>query len=93
MDDFSNYPKSITEKRSEQERNAALWTPRDVLIDTLRALDAGEIEADALIVVHTKDKGNGVSLTKWASAGPNVIITLGMLTYAMHRITSQALDE
>jgi len=91
--DFTNYPKSLTERKSDKEHNAAVWTPRDVLIDTLRALDSGEIEADALVVVHNKDNGGGTTLTKWAASSPNVITTLGMLEYAKQRIFSAAFDE
>ncbi len=83
---FSNHPKSIAEIKSDKSRNAADWTPRDVLIDALRQIDSGEINADALIVVMREKKGPGETDTRWAMAGPDTHTSLGLLEYAQFRI-------
>lgn len=45
-DDFANHPKSITEIKSDRSNSAKDWTPRDVLIDVLRASGADAVWLD-----------------------------------------------
>lgn len=52
---FARYPQSITELRASETNDAREWTPRDVLIDVLRKLDAGEIHPDHLVVCWYKE--------------------------------------
>lgn len=89
--DFSNYPRSVTEIRAEETKKSSAWSPRDVLIDTLRLIDSGEIRPDALVVVHTtfEGGGRGPTYTEWAVSSPNVPVTLGMLVYAQHKVASK----
>lgn len=86
MDDYSKYPKSLTEIKSDKEGNGSLWSPRDVLIDALRDIDNGKINPQALVVVHSEINDNGMTDTKWAQSGPNIIFSIGMLSYAIHRM-------
>ena len=78
MDDFKDYPPSITELRSEKTNSAKDWTPRDALIHVLRLIDNGEISPKALAVTYTLD-GGGVRCT---AASPYALMTVGMLNSA-----------
>ena len=39
-------PISLGTVRAEREGNAAAWSPRDVLVDCLKRIDAGTIAAE-----------------------------------------------
>ena len=59
MTDFSQYPKSITEIKSDKSGNACDWTVRDMLIDTLREIDSGETKPYmAVIIICEGDRMN-----------------------------------
>lgn len=47
--DFSKLH-TIGELRSERTDDARLWTPREALIETLRLIDAGEIDPDCMLI-------------------------------------------
>ena len=68
--DYSNYPTSLLDKKSEESRNAKDWTPRDVLIKALREMDSGEMEnVDTLLVVFRdkpKEDGGAYGPGFWA---------------------------
>lgn len=49
-DNFADAPISITEARSERDRDAAKWTARDVLISMLREIDRGELTVDTMFI-------------------------------------------
>ena len=93
IDDFSTYPRSIAEVRSDKTGNASQWTPRDALIDTLRQIDSGELNPDALTIVYRETTGPGVTNTGWRCAGPDLTVTLGMLTYAQIRMSTHPKAE
>lgn len=86
MTDFSDHPRSIAELRSDKENNAALWTPRDCLIDCLRKIDSGEIDPTAMVIVYGKETSPGCTKSSWSAASPNVLVTLGLLEYSKHQI-------
>jgi hypothetical protein len=87
-EDFSNHPKSVGEARSARTSDASDWTPRDVLIDVLRDIDAGRVRPDCLIVVHRE-----LGKTSFAMATPDPLIALGLLIRAAFRIQIAAADE
>ena len=86
-DDFKNYPKSVTEIKSDKSNKASDWTPRDVLIDMLRMIDSGEVNPSALIVCY-RDKDDEGEYTKpgFRVASPDPLLTLGVLAYCSQRI-------
>ncbi len=58
VDSFADHPPSVTEARAERSWKASAWTPRDALIATLRDLDRGKIEVEALtIIIRDTDGG------------------------------------
>lgn len=86
-DDFKNYPKSITEIKSDKSNKASDWTPRDALIDVLRMIDSGELVATSLIVCYREDsEEGGIAKPGFRVSSPNPLLTLGMLSYVTHRI-------
>jgi len=94
MDDYSKYPKSIGERRADDDGgNAAKWSPRDAVIAFLRELDAGNIRADTVVIAYSVDDGGGHTTTGWRMAGPSVIQSLGTLTYVQQRIVTGAHDD
>jgi hypothetical protein len=50
--DFADRPVSVGEARSDRTGDGAQWTPRDVLVKTLRMIDSGEISPDVLVVAY-----------------------------------------
>lgn len=80
-DDFSNFPESVAERRSDLTRNAADWTPRDVLIALLRAMDKGEVNPSSLICCTARrEEEQGAVTVMYYASSPNKLETLGLLT-------------
>jgi hypothetical protein len=86
--DYKDHPMSIGEHRSNDDRNAALWRPRDLLISYLRDIDEGNIKPDCMFVCYTtiNDGKKGVSFTGWGTSSPNVQMTLGTIEMAKFRM-------
>jgi hypothetical protein len=83
-DDFANHPKSISELRSDKSNDARDWTPRDVLIEVLRAIDEKQVDPDAMIVVMRPRSPEGKSVhVKYRVSSPNYHVSLGMLLDAI----------
>lgn len=85
-DDFKNHPMTIGELRSEKTQRASDWTPRELLISTLREIDAGNIEADMCVVVMGKLIANGEGETRVRQSTPSIYATLGLLERAKYVI-------
>lgn len=85
-DDFSSHPKTIGELRSDKTHDASSWSPRDVLVSTLREIDAGEIDPDALVVCWRGKVHDGEAVQGWAAASPDPVTTVGLLMHAAHRV-------
>lgn len=79
MDDFSEHPRSVAEVRSDRSGDAADWTPRDCLIDLLRAIDQGE-KVESMIICWTVRDEAGKQRARYRQATPNALITLGLLS-------------
>ena len=75
---YANYPPTIGELRSQLDR-AANWKPRDALINMLRAIDAGEIEPDMLVIAYRNPKGGGYQLGYSHSSNDQYAL-IGLLT-------------
>jgi hypothetical protein len=82
MADFANHPTSITEERAKRSDDAASWTPRDVLVDLLRAIDEGQLSPDALVVcIRDLEVESGEQHTFFSSCSPDPHTTLGILEH------------
>lgn len=87
---YADEPQSIAELRSERNRNAADWSPRDALVSLLRSIDSGEVETDALVIVfRTKHPERGSTSTHYRSSGPDPHVTYGMMVSAMHKMQNE----
>lgn len=92
-DDFSNYPKSIGDIRSDKSGAAKDWSPRDALIWVLREIDSGNLDAsDVIIITRTREQARnptddpfGLRVTK---ATDTLVNSLGMIEQAKHVILS-----
>jgi hypothetical protein len=61
---FSNYPRSINEVRSDKSGEAADWSPRECLIAMLREIDEGNIAPEYVVIA-------------WAGRGTTADNTVG----------------
>ena len=84
MKDFSNEPLSVAEIRATKINDCSKWTPRDVLVSTLRALDAGEINPDMLIIVYKQEFAEDRTKVSSVVSSPNFIAAVGALELARH---------
>jgi hypothetical protein len=63
MDDYSGYPRTINELKSDRTHAAKDWTPRDLLISALRDIDSGQLGIDKasrciLLIGHVDETGS-----------------------------------
>ena len=58
-DNFSDYPKSLAERRADGDADASKWSPRDVLISLLREMDRGDISPDEIVVCYRQTLVDG----------------------------------
>lgn len=86
MTDFSKYPETLGEIRSDRTSNASDWSPRDALISVLRLIDSGKESPDALVVAYRERLGPGETKTHFAVASPDVHTTLGLLESVKHEL-------
>lgn len=84
MDSYANHPLSVGDIRSERSNDAKDWSPRDVLIDTLRRIDRGEVAPAALVVVmkHESDGGR-MSSTETVTSSPSEDVKTALLARAL----------
>lgn len=85
-DDFSAYPKSLTEVKAARTNDARDATPRDTLIELLREIDGGTLNPYALTVVYAWRDANGGQHSTFNNSAPDTLTTLGMLTRAIQRM-------
>jgi hypothetical protein len=78
MDDFTNHPISVGEVKSERSGDGANWTPRDVLVKTLRMIDGGEILPDVLVVAYGEMKEGRRQGHFWQSTSDG-LLSLGLM--------------
>jgi hypothetical protein len=70
--------------------NAADWSPRDVLLQMLRDIDARVITPDALIVCYREPVERGVR-TNFSAACPDSGVMIALLEQTKFRIWKDAL--
>jgi hypothetical protein len=86
-DNFADAPLSVGEIRATKERDGSKWSPRDVLIETLRLIDSGELDLDVCVVCwRTKDDG-GIS---WTQASPDFDLSISVMAQAMHSLIDRS---
>lgn len=82
-ENFANHPPSITEAKADRDHDngGTIWTPRDALIATLRKIDSGEINPDALIIGYRISQTDEARRwrTGYVQASPDYYVTLGIL--------------
>lgn len=77
--DFSEYPQSIADFKSERSGDGSDWSPRDVLVDVLRQIDKGEIKPDSLICIYRHPNAKNINVTGYSCSSQDGHVTLGML--------------
>lgn len=89
-DSFADYPHSVTELLARRSNSSTDWTPRDALIDCLRAIDRGEYDPEALVIVMRRRKkaDEAAPGMSWWLASPDHFVTLGLLSAAHHDIAN-----
>ena len=86
MDDFSNYPESMTEIKGNKSQNGAKWTPRDALVSLLRAIDRGEANPDALVIAYRTKREDGNTFSHYYQACPDHHTAIGVLEAAKFKL-------
>jgi hypothetical protein len=59
VESFENYPKTISEHKSDKTRSPLDWTVRDALVSMLRMIDAKEIKPDTIVIAYRERPENG----------------------------------
>jgi hypothetical protein len=76
---YAEYPTQLGEIRSDRSGSARDRSPRETLIESLRRLDNGTEQPQALIVISTwMEDGERVCI--WNTSSPDTLITYGMVT-------------
>lgn len=86
-EDFKDYPKSITELRSDKTQDGGDWTARDAIISVLRDIDSGDIETPkfAIVILGSLDDDDATH-TLFYNATPNRYILLGLIEDLKRRL-------
>lgn len=80
---FADEPMSLTERRAQQENNAALQTPRDAIIDMLRRIDREELELKVVVIAYRAvGSKHGHTIGGYSSASSSLEETLGTIEAA-----------
>jgi len=85
MSEYADYPISIPEARVARSGDAALWTPRDALISTLRRIDSGEINPAHIAIVMATPEEDGTRMD-YVQCCPNTIYLIGLYARAMKEL-------
>jgi hypothetical protein len=88
-DDYSNYPQSVAEIRSDKTWRAIDWTPRDALISCLRDIDSGKIKPDSLLICWSVDDGGDNIRSTYRAAGGSFLENLGLLERLKHMMQQE----
>lgn len=90
---FAAMPPSVTELRANRSEDGGDWTPRDVLIATLREIDSGRLKPDALIICMREPAphlGPGACATSMKNAVDDPLVAYGLLLDTIMSITMEA---
>jgi len=77
-ENFAEHPISLGEVKSERNGDGAEWTPRDVLVKTLRMIDSGEISPEVLVVSYST-KVEGKRTGRFWQSTPDGLLSLGLM--------------
>ena len=78
-DDFSKYPPTIGEIRSDKSRRADDWSPRDALIAALRDIDSGVYSPTSCVICFGNVRPDGGTQTNIYQSTANRYEFLGLL--------------
>lgn len=82
-EDFTNYPKSLNEIKSDKTGSARDWTPREAIVAMLRRIDSGELtDVETAVVIVRCKTDDGLGKTSYSSASPSFHDSLGALELA-----------
>jgi hypothetical protein len=80
LEDFADAPVSVAHVRANAAEDGRLWTPRDALIDMLRAIDAGEISPSQLVIAYYEKHDDDTFTAGQSVAGPgDATFVVGLL--------------
>ena len=88
-ENFAGHPETIGSIRAMKSKSGADWTPRDVLIDLLRAIDDGSLRVDTIFVACGKCDGN-LTQTSYAQSGKNLWEAQGMIETARRKMWEES---
>jgi hypothetical protein len=85
---YANRPKTIGELRSDKSGRCDDWSARDLLINALRDIDAGESNPKAMVLAWYEEDPDAESgiCTFYSASAPTLIDALGVLHRAAHRL-------
>lgn len=92
---MSDDPKitSLGELRAKQEGNAALWTPRDALVNALRDMDEGRVAPTALVVAMVMPRRTGTQDSRYYVSAPSLAMALGTMRLAEAHILKDGMGQ
>jgi hypothetical protein len=64
---FAHAPVSIGERRSLDEQDCALWSPREMLVKLLRDIDTGAWKPDGIVLCYFYKEDAGTRTGMWRS--------------------------
>lgn len=82
MDNYKDYPISVSEQRAADEHDAALWTPRDLLLSMLRDIDNGTKAPTDIVLCYAEGENEG----GYMRAGKSPNLHISHIEIAKHRI-------
>jgi hypothetical protein len=86
-DSFKDYPKTLSETKSDKSGQPEDWTVRDMLIATLRDLDAGKFNPDVMVICFTTfDRVENQTYTGYKYRSANLVEALGCVEVAKARL-------
>ena len=85
MRDYREHPLTVGEIRAQKDEDCRSWTPRDVLIETLRSIDNGEIDPKTLVVVFDRSQTD----TGFTFATDDPVRAVGMVTRAVNEMAGK----
>jgi hypothetical protein len=86
IDDYTEYPTTVGEIKSDLTQDATDWSARDLLINLLRDIDSGKLEIEKLVLSYRRKDG---SLGFGNAGESNHVVAVGLSTI----LTSWLLDS
>lgn len=84
-EDFSSYPLSVSEIKSDKSQKSIDWSPRDLLLRVLRDIDSGKISPKTLIMFTSEEHEDDKVTTNYYASGALIhlvaTIELGKFRY------------